>query len=739
MRLCKKTGRVRQMKKISRPPEHYDGMFDVTRMRILHISDLHIDTPTAKQSNGELSDSSCLQKLSETIRNQFFDIAVITGDIMNDIRDPVCYSYFQNWLGSYWESKDSNQAVQRGTDINKVRLITIPGESDKTKEKDSFNKYRELFSKYDLSSSKRRQVTVKSDLILDFHYLDTTSLGSKKYGYYSQGKSADLANLPKSHFNIVVMHHSPIKPSNFKRKPELEIKNNHSLLPLLAQANVHMILCGHWHKRWYWPVPLFLMSNLKRRGQRRKLEIKRLRNKIAFDIANKNKNSRLKSGKYVKNLDLHYWYYLKLHWETIMQDLDMPNADPIKEFSSFTTASELHDYISEFIPYIKKTIKKESSRTAFVSMARSPTISTRKKGFDIIELVFGKKEKTSKYKLLHMKFEDYWIDAKLNKVFPQQCWFAESPDYEHFFGENRGERIERILEHNAHNTDVLFRLKEALKSKKLYPFIGAGLSIPCDYPGWSDFLLNISSQTGIKDEIRHFIERGDFESAAEIARKSLSGAANDDVFYRRIRSTFGRYSLNDKPGMPRGPIAILPQVWADEPVFTTNFDPLIEETYKRVGKPFIHIPSIYDKEKIESAIDGQRMLIKLHGDSEYMENIILTNDEYAKYYGGIEPENIDFDLPLPKVLKHMFQNKTFLFLGCSLKFDRTVRLLEYVRSSESHRRDHYRRDHYALVESTNNDSLDEKREIELSQIGIYPFFYPHGEHETIQLILEELA
>src|SRR3990172_4478107 len=120
------------------------------------------------------------------------------------------------------------------------------------------------------------------------------------------------------------------------------------------------------------------------------------------------------------------------------------------------------------------------------------------------------------------------------------------------------------------NRGQLQRLTDEFRSGVVIPFVGAGLSIPCGIQGWTDFLVNTARVAGKQEEIDARIQIAAYEEAAEILAEALGHRAFEDV----IATDFDPQPLN-----LRGAVCLLPEL-TNGPVFTTNFDRVLETVYE---------------------------------------------------------------------------------------------------------------------------------------------------------------
>jgi len=259
---------------------------------------------------------------------------------------------------------------------------------------------------------------------------------------------------------------------------------------------------------------------------------------------------------------------------------------------------------------------------------------------------------------------------------------------------------------------------------KLVPFVGAGLSIHYGYPSWNSLLEMIAVPVGLGDAVRGHISRLQFEEAAELLVKDASFTYLDDS----LRRTFDRSKL-PRPLLD-GPISLLPRI-ARGPVITTNFDHVLEMAFEDAHRPFVEVFKGSQIREASRALQlDQPFLLKLHGDYNDSENRILTLEEYAREYGHSDPSQVDLNMKLPTVLGQALGARPLLFLGCSLKNDRTLAVISRIAAR-------YKGTvHFALLSET---ELHIDRIQQLYSWNIRPIFFPSGRYEKVAQFLEILA
>lgn len=258
-------------------------------------------------------------------------------------------------------------------------------------------------------------------------------------------------------------------------------------------------------------------------------------------------------------------------------------------------------------------------------------------------------------------------------------------------------------------------LIDKIQKKRITPFIGAGMSMAAGLPGWSNFLKKCAESCNIPlDKVNEYLNAGHFEKCADhILEKS-----HPDL----LREKFQIYFKEPDYGTYAHEILARLMDWG---VITTNYDRLLERTYERFDSTFKDVFYGPEAEMNSEFIDGNHVLLKMHGDIHRPSKRILTSVEYNGVYGT---GDLDLQLPLPKFFSSFFSNFGILFVGCSLMSDRTMELLKYIKSNNS------QTTHFAIVPMP-KEGLAEREKF-LVEHGILPIWYPVEEnHEYVEHIL----
>ena len=273
------------------------------------------------------------------------------------------------------------------------------------------------------------------------------------------------------------------------------------------------------------------------------------------------------------------------------------------------------------------------------------------------------------------------------------------------------------------NRDTYNRILEQAKKKNLVPVIGAGLSAWVEYPMWDELLRRHAVTYGAADQVNALLAEWKYDEAAEVMMK-VCGAAR----WRRILGgAFDPKMISQRRANRPRYQQFLPKLF-EGLVLTTNFDRCLEDLYD--DDRSIQPGDDFQVEWAQrAAFSGEHLLIKLHGDIQYPEKMVLTKTSYDHFYGS-DPKEPDLTLSLPKYLAERVGQRPMLFLGCSLHQDRTCAVLGQCAGS---------REHFALLPVPKPEQM-EARCRELTAMDIYPIWYEAGKHdEALTAFFTQLA
>lgn len=316
----------------------------------------------------------------------------------------------------------------------------------------------------------------------------------------------------------------------------------------------------------------------------------------------------------------------------------------------------------------------------------------------------------------HIELSDilFWHDPT--------AYFEELERWKDFKITDQHENIRSILE-ESDQTNVFVNFANALKRKRVAPFIGAGLSAPCKYPLWGEAIRRITSKlegVSVSDEraarpplpaipeIKEALKNSEYPLAAQLLYDN-----HNCQLENFIRNTFDGATTCEM----QGALLLIPQL-TDGCIITTNFDALIEKVFQNENRPIegYMYGTQTQNQFAAKLVQGERCILKLHGNYNSADTYIFSQAQYSSAYGENE---LDYTKPLAKVLRQIFISHSLLFLGCSLEQDRTLALFIDVVNSRSFDIP----EHFAFLPEPEEHAIKIEKENLLSSAKIRPIWY----------------
>jgi len=305
-------------------------------------------------------------------------------------------------------------------------------------------------------------------------------------------------------------------------------------------------------------------------------------------------------------------------------------------------------------------------------------------------------------------------------------FYADRPSYDQLSSDQRAAEKRAVLRLDTfpENEAVFERLQMLVVRKAMVlPFIGAGFSVAAGCPSWGEYVVQQAIKGGLhEDETKARLQGGDHERVMD----EVVAAQTLDVFTRDFRSAFENRRISPALSPSREIIGLF-----DGSAITTNFDRVLEDCHREAGRPYLEKPVGKEESSrfIKAAFQGEKYLLKLHGNIDDQNNRILTQQEYEQSYAEGQP--------VERTLKRVFASFSILFLGCSLIADRYLNVLHAVFEQN---RDSMP-DHFAILNAPDDANERRIRDQFLASRGISPIWFEEGDWnapgEILQLLKSE--
>lgn len=240
--------------------------------------------------------------------------------------------------------------------------------------------------------------------------------------------------------------------------------------------------------------------------------------------------------------------------------------------------------------------------------------------------------------------------------------------------------------------NLLIDMFDKILSKEKLPFVyaGAGISIPSDLPLWTDFVSKFvltALDQGIDTEIigRIFNTSKNSTFMLDVAGLNIEPKRKEEIL---AKSLWGENGQEIKPS----PLHYLLVSYAhlfDVPIFTTNYDTLLEDAASFLKlKPAVVFDSLDAKEKFS--------IVYLHGrisrEGKASGKIIASRQDYLAAFNSEDK--------LLTYFKDLLSSNSCLFVGTSLVDDNILRCISAASTSSN--------PHYWFCDTTFEDIVQKK-------------------------------
>ncbi|MFD5570623.1 metallophosphoesterase family protein [Streptomyces cadmiisoli] len=209
-------------------------------MRIVHLSDTHLDRTDAPNKHGVNATRSLRRMLADLRHVHGVDAIVVSGDIADD-GSLEAYAAARDIVGEFAAGRNIPVIYSTGNHDERRAFAEVLGSGH-----------------LDPDGSDRADTLIQSDeteraavsLVGGHRFITLDSLvPGKGYGHVSRTQLDWLRGVlgaPAPHGTVLVFHHPPIN-LDVEVQQALGLRNPSELLDTIRDSDVRIILCGHFH------------------------------------------------------------------------------------------------------------------------------------------------------------------------------------------------------------------------------------------------------------------------------------------------------------------------------------------------------------------------------------------------------------------------------------------------------------------------------------------------------------
>lgn len=208
-------------------------------MRILHLSDTHLDRFDGPNRHGINARASLTRMLDDCRYVQPLDLVVVSGDVAED-GSPEAYAAAAARVGAFARSRGAAYVFAMGNHDDRGSFGQVLGGGHFDADGHPTG---ELVSSVSKERASVSQVGSHRVITLD------TSVLAKGFGWLTDTQLDWLRGLlatPAEQGTVLVMHHPPITADQPVQRA-LKLQNAAALAEVIARSDVRVLLCGHFH------------------------------------------------------------------------------------------------------------------------------------------------------------------------------------------------------------------------------------------------------------------------------------------------------------------------------------------------------------------------------------------------------------------------------------------------------------------------------------------------------------
>lgn len=206
--------------------------------------------------------------------------------------------------------------------------------------------------------------------------------------------------------------------------------------------------------------------------------------------------------------------------------------------------------------------------------------------------------------------------------------------------------------------EIPLDLIDMIMQRRIIPFVGAGFSAPLKLPGWDEMLGKLAAELDDSlsyQQIRDFCNNDPLQIA-------------EYLFLRSDRSIGPlRHRISIELQTAANPLLSPAHVelinLGASQIYTTNYDDLIEQTFRGLDVPFnvVALPK-----HVASSDNRKAQIVKYHGDLRHEATLVLTESSYYT--------RLDFESPMDLKFRSDLLGRSVLFMGYSFR-DINIRII----------------------------------------------------------------
>jgi NAD-dependent SIR2 family protein deacetylase len=264
----------------------------------------------------------------------------------------------------------------------------------------------------------------------------------------------------------------------------------------------------------------------------------------------------------------------------------------------------------------------------------------------------------------------------------------------------------RGIKMSNHNDIVqVANIKRSLANGNMVAFVGAGMSVGAGLPGWYTLIKELSARVDYNLPPAQWTTGEALIDAAQYYINQEGLHSLIDFLKNRLDTT------GMTPSLAHRALAKLPISLA----FTANYDDFLEQAYRKVGKR-IRLVVRDTSMTFSSREEGLVNIVKLYGDLNQPETIVLARQQYESYFLQ-RPQMI-------KLLETELARSDMLYLGWSHSDPH----FNLIFGEMLNRFGQFMRSGYAVM-----FDVPEAQQLELERKHIYLMELPPGDNLTEQL------